>query len=290
MIPIVKFSDFLAKLEVIKKECDPPFYAMILYKEQHIEFREFILSNFYKHHKYSKEVPFILVDQPPHEWLSRADTDYYRKWMGENYLPKLNDYEVDVICECLKTHPNGLPYLVFFSDFWRKDFNHFSFRDSDMLTVDNFFTHLWDNIPKFKYQEMNFIDLMIETRRQFPRLNTKIEDVRPQYYNIESALLQAVERIAELNVAKKKDVKKTPPEIKSDTKLNIHQKAELKCREVAEQLWKDYPQMRIAEVSRHEEMVEVSKWPDGTLYVENTVCGWIRDLCPNPKRGRPRKK
>jgi len=288
MIPVVKFSDFLAKLEVIKKECDPPFYAMILYKEQHIEFRNFILSKFNEIHDYTGDVAFILIDQPPHEWLQRVDTGYYSEWMGENYLPKLNDYEVDVMCECLKASPKGLPYVIFFSNYWRKDFNRFSFLGVDIDIVERFFMHLWDSTSKFTYQKENFIDLMIETRRQFPKLNTKIEKIEP--HTVEYALIQTLAKITELNVAKEKEVKKTPPKIKDNTKLNVHQQAELKCRAVAKQLWKEFPQMRIAEVSRHEEMVEVSKWPDGTLYVENTVRGWISDLCPDPKRGRPRKK
>jgi hypothetical protein len=72
----------------------------------------------------------------------------------------------------------------------------------------------------------------------------------------------------------------------AEKKLRPNQKQRIKCREVAEELWKADPTVTITAMIEHEDIVEASKRTDGNLYLEKTVRNWIKDLCPNRSPGR----
>ena len=63
-----------------------------------------------------------------------------------------------------------------------------------------------------------------------------------------------------------------------------HQQAKERCREVAETLLKINPKIQIAEAIFHDEMNEAAKKPDGSLYTEKAIRGWIKDSFPADAR------
>jgi hypothetical protein len=64
-----------------------------------------------------------------------------------------------------------------------------------------------------------------------------------------------------------------------------HMKA---CREIAERLWRDNPEITISDMTISDEINEAC---EGKYYKdEKTIRNWIKNLCPNPKPGRPKKK
>jgi hypothetical protein len=67
--------------------------------------------------------------------------------------------------------------------------------------------------------------------------------------------------------------------------------AKERCREVAAKIWEEDPDITIRGMSERPEILEVTKRPDGLYYLERTIRGWIKDLCPNRSPGRrPKKK
>jgi len=73
-------------------------------------------------------------------------------------------------------------------------------------------------------------------------------------------------------------------------KLRPNQRAKNKCREVARNLIKRNPTITIAAAIRHEDMIEVLKKKDGSLYLDDTVRGWIKVLWPEKLRKPGRRK
>lgn len=75
-----------------------------------------------------------------------------------------------------------------------------------------------------------------------------------------------------------------------DTKTNnkIKQSNEDKalCRARAQELWNKNPNMTITAMANIE---EIQKYCNGRLYKIRTIKGWINDLAPNAKPGRPSK-
>jgi hypothetical protein len=74
---------------------------------------------------------------------------------------------------------------------------------------------------------------------------------------------------------------------KSEKKLRPNQLHKLKCREVAQKIWKEDPSITIADMIHKDEINEVC---DGKVYTEKTIRNWIKDLCPDRSPGRRRKK
>jgi len=66
----------------------------------------------------------------------------------------------------------------------------------------------------------------------------------------------------------------------SGKKSDEHHK---KCREIAKKLWKEDPDVTIADMIICNEIVNCC---DGHIYAEGTLTNWINDLCPNRKPGR----
>jgi hypothetical protein len=64
-----------------------------------------------------------------------------------------------------------------------------------------------------------------------------------------------------------------------------------KCRELAKRVWTKNPKLTITEITKRDEIIDISKTAKGDLYAEKTVHDWIKDLCPNRAPGRrPTKK
>lgn len=73
-------------------------------------------------------------------------------------------------------------------------------------------------------------------------------------------------------------------------KLRPDQIAKQECRKVAKEIWEKDPTLTIKAMTDMEEIINVSKKPNGDLYSEKTVRNWIKDLCPDRSPGRRPKK
>lgn len=75
-----------------------------------------------------------------------------------------------------------------------------------------------------------------------------------------------------------------------ESKLRANQKAKIACQQIAEHLWKELPEINIANMVEHD---FIQKYGGGAHYENETVRSWIQDLAPSNikgKRGRPKKK
>jgi hypothetical protein len=71
-----------------------------------------------------------------------------------------------------------------------------------------------------------------------------------------------------------------------DIKLRPVQKHKKECREIAKSIWKQMPELNIAEMIRRDEITIIRLKKKPKQYSERTIRGWIKNLCPNPKSGR----
>lgn len=69
-------------------------------------------------------------------------------------------------------------------------------------------------------------------------------------------------------------------------KLRPSQKAKKECRKIAKKIWEKNPQITIADMINHEDLLPHTTKKDGIFYTEKTVRNWIKDLCPDRTRGR----
>jgi hypothetical protein len=78
-----------------------------------------------------------------------------------------------------------------------------------------------------------------------------------------------------------------PPGDKFELSRSAHSEDCIKkCREIAKKIWDKRPDLTIAGMIEHNEIIRQAKRPDGSTYSGTTIRSWIRDLCPNPKPGR----
>lgn len=61
-------------------------------------------------------------------------------------------------------------------------------------------------------------------------------------------------------------------------------------REIAQKIWAENPSITITDMAVRDEISEKAIKKNGDLYVEETIRDWIKDLCPNPRPGRPKKQ
>jgi len=84
----------------------------------------------------------------------------------------------------------------------------------------------------------------------------------------------------------KQSVYVDPP--KKSRKLRPDQRHRLAVREAAKKVWKEHPEMTIADMIERDELNEVC---EGRVYKEDTMRNWIKDLAPDRSPGRrPKKK
>jgi hypothetical protein len=75
-------------------------------------------------------------------------------------------------------------------------------------------------------------------------------------------------------------------ESEREIKLRPNQKHKEECRKIASSIWKQTPALTIADMIRRDEIRIIREKKGPKPYTEDTIRGWIRDLCPNPKPGR----
>lgn len=81
---------------------------------------------------------------------------------------------------------------------------------------------------------------------------------------------------------------KTDLMVKKGTQQRPSQIHKERCRAAAKELWKENPEITIADMAVRDEITEAC---DGKLYIEKTIRDWIKDLCPDRSPGRrPKKK
>ncbi len=72
-----------------------------------------------------------------------------------------------------------------------------------------------------------------------------------------------------------------------ESKPRKSQRHKERCRALAEYKWKKFPDTNIAEMMDDGDILEIGC--ERKVYKPETIREWIRDLCPNPKPGRPKK-
>jgi hypothetical protein len=70
-------------------------------------------------------------------------------------------------------------------------------------------------------------------------------------------------------------------------KLTPEQRHRIDSRAAAQKIWSESPEMTIQDMIQRDEIANVC---GGVVYGEKTIRNWIKDLAPNRKPGRPKKK
>jgi hypothetical protein len=70
-------------------------------------------------------------------------------------------------------------------------------------------------------------------------------------------------------------------------KLTPEQRHKIDSRTVAHKIWSESPEMTIQDMIQRDEIANAC---GGKVYAEKTIRNWIKDLAPNRKPGRPKKK
>ena len=290
MFPIRNFSDFLSNMEQIKETLNPPFYVILLYKEEHSEFRHYVISNFINMHDYSGNVAIIVNDAIPEGWRHKNDSKFYNEMMGKDYRPDLNDHEIDIICKYFEIDPQGLPYVISFSNFKWYSFNTFSFADAQTPVIEDFFLYLLDVCEKFEYQQMNYKRLMINTRRQFPMLATKIGNTQPQHLNLYELLIY-LKDVFEIKVSiKRREKNKQTTDVKQQKGMRTSTKVKKACQDKAKELWDKAQQsdsyiLSSGEMAEHPEIIKIANsYPRDKPYKHSTLQRWVSEVAPRSAR------
>ena len=145
-----------------------PFNIMALYKSEHHEFRKYLINQFIRIHHQTQDIVFVVCDSPPDGWNEREDAQYYTKLVGDSYNPQINDFEIDIICRYMDIPIEALPCVVSFKDVTRYSFNCFSFRNISQDRIDMFFSYMLEKTSMFTFQNLDFVDMMIQLRKEFP--------------------------------------------------------------------------------------------------------------------------
>lgn len=84
-----------------------------------------------------------------------------------------------------------------------------------------------------------------------------------------------------------RDVEATPQKPETEPKektLRNNQRHRERCRALASLIWSKEPNITIADMSLRDEIVTFGC--EGTMYSEDTLRDWLKDLCPNRSPGR----
>jgi hypothetical protein len=76
-------------------------------------------------------------------------------------------------------------------------------------------------------------------------------------------------------------------ELTATGKLRTTQRHRERCRAIAQWLWDKDPDHRIEPMAKRREILTYGC--EGKRYDTKIIRDWIKDLCPNPKPGRPPK-
>ncbi|MGD9824840.1 hypothetical protein [Desulfobacter sp.] len=205
MLPIRNFSDIIGFMKTYQRLIAPPFNIIILYKTEHMEFRQYIIRQFEKIHHETQNISCIIVDTPPITWTTTKDYKEYFEIVGNDYKPALNDFEVDMICRYMDIPAESLPCLVCFKNIEKHNFNCFSFSSSSMDEIRDFFDSFLEKTSMYSHQGREYVRTMIELGKEFPKCRKFIDWNRNN--PIETRLSTALNAIEDY----RKPRKLTPP-------------------------------------------------------------------------------
>jgi hypothetical protein len=92
---------------------------------------------------------------------------------------------------------------------------------------------------------------------------------------------QVADSLDEAHPLRKREVKR------DDARHRVSREHRKRCRAIAADMWKRDADRSIADVIRSN---DIDRATERKGYNERRLREWVRDLCPNPRRGRPRKK
>jgi len=279
MVPIRNFSDISTFMKCDIGLIEAPFYIMALYKSEHKEYRQFILSEFIKIHHQTQDISFIVCDQPPDGWKEREDAQYYERLVGDDYKPQLNDFEIEVICDYMEIPVEALPCIVCFASISKYSFNTFSFAKSSISEVTEFFNSLLEKTAKFSYQEMSFVDVMIQLRKEFKKCNVF---ARYDKHNIiQSRLENANNQIKSYPLREGQIFIEKP--LRKLTPLQIVRQS---CQAKAQQMWKKNPSMTIEALVHDPDFLSCFEGTTIQRKKTRTLREWVKEFCPDRSPGR----
>jgi hypothetical protein len=87
-------------------------------------------------------------------------------------------------------------------------------------------------------------------------------------------------------LGRKDEQRETESSEHEEKKLRNNQRRRERCRALAKYKWKKFPDTNITEMVKDDDIIEIGC--EGMKYKADTIREWIRDLCPNPKPGRPK--
>ena len=279
MVPIRNFSDISTFMRNDYGLANTPFNIMALYKSEHKEYRQYILSEFIRIHHQTQNISFIVCDQPPDGWKEREDAQYYEKLVGNDYKPQLNDFEIDVICRYMDIPLEALPCVICFNDITRYSFNCFSFSQVKIPRIKLFFNSLLEKTAMFSFQSMDYIDTMIKLRKEFPDCGIYIKWQRDNV--VQNRLTKANEDINFYRSPEGQGLESKP--LRKLTPLQIVKQS---CQAKAQQLWKKKPHMTIEALIHDPAFLSCF---DGTTIqrkTSRTLRDWIKEFCPDRTPGR----
>jgi len=279
MVPIRNFSDISTFMKNDYGLVDTPFNIMALYKSEHKEYRQYILTEFIKIHELTLDISFIVCDQPPDGWKEREDAQYYEKLVGDDYKPQLNDFEIDVVCRYMDIPLEALPCVVCFNNIKNESFNCFSFSQVEIPRVKSFFNSLLEKTAMFSFQAKEFVRTMMELRKEFPDCGIFIKWQRDNI--IENRLAEANNDIRFYRSPEGQGLQGKP--LRKLTPLQIVKQS---CQAKAQQLWKKKPHLTIEALIHDPAFLSCFDGTSIDRRESRTLRDWVKEFCPDRTPGR----
>jgi hypothetical protein len=169
--PTKTLRDIINNREEIQREYPSVYYAFILYKNEHIEFKNYILRNFNRFDRNSPNVLFFLLDYPA-DWFDNYRRRDHVELHGKDYQYQLNDEEVDKVIEHFGIKNFKLPLVITFKSlhsFKTSVFSLSNVQDND-FELDTFFLSLYRPLVGNEdyYERSQLI------HRQFPNIPSEV--------------------------------------------------------------------------------------------------------------------
>ena len=280
MLPVQSLNDFLIHHEDIKRRADYDHYCILLYKTEHFDFRNYVLNSFNRIHEYSGNLLIIIIDQIPPDWFENMNPVYYQEIFSDDYQVQLDDAEVDSICRQFGLNTEGLPYVIFFTDFDKQDFNQFCFRGTDGETVIRFFESVMDLASKARYQGLDFLRIMKLMREQFPELKTEASFIADGASTIHQALEASS---GSAGVKAPEDIPVECFERKKPRKTRHSTKIKEQVILIAKRKWEQDPSIKVKDMAFDNDINKIAVKLNGDLFTEEIIQRWLANLRPTKK-------
>ena len=280
MFPVQSLKDFHRYHEMIKTHVDYDYYCFILYKTGHEDFRNYILNAFNRIHEYSGNLLIVMIDQAPPAWLEQMNPAYYQQIINDENEIQLDDEEVDSICRQFGLNAEGLPYVIFFTDFDKQDFNQFCFRGTDGETVIRFFESVLDLASKAKFQGLDFLRIMKHLRDQFPELKTESSYIVDGAGTIRKALEASS---GSAGVKAPEDIPVEYFERTKPRKTRHSTKIKEQVRLIAKDKWEQDASITVKDMAFDDDINRIAVKLDGSNYTEEIIQRWLANLRPTKK-------